>query len=139
MAYFSTSGHLFQVEQIVHSPGFLKQEKKKKALIFNGEAGAWETQRSLTSTTWRKSVISGRKQNHHSKKQKSAQVSLGNLQIPRFSFSCGPIPFLPLIYLAVWGHTCGIWKFPELEHSHSNSGSELHLQPTPWVMATPDS
>ena len=27
---------------------------------------------------------------------------------------------------------------PDLHHSHSNAGSELSLQPTPQLMATPD-
>ena len=55
---------------------------------------------------------------------------------------------LLFIYLAFWGHTCGIWRFrgwgpigaaaADLHHSNGNSGSEPRLQPTPQLTAMPD-
>ena len=51
-------------------------------------------------------------------------------------------------FLSFQGRTHGIWKFPArgligaaavgLHHSHSHTGSEPCLQPTPQFMATPD-
>ena len=63
--------------------------------------------------------------------------------ITSFLFVC-----LFLFLSTFWGHTRGIWRFPArgligavatgLHHSHSNTGSESRLPPTPQLMAMPD-
>ena len=60
----------------------------------------------------------------------------------RILFSEGAL----FLFLSFKFPTCGKWKFPGrigataagLHHSHSNTGSEPHLQPTPQLTAVPD-
>ena len=59
-----------------------------------------------------------------------------------------PSLFVSGCFFSIEGRTHGMWKFPGqgpagaaaagLHHSHSNPGSEPHLQPTPQLVAMPD-
>ena len=54
--------------------------------------------------------------------------------------------FFFFVFWPLLGRSRSIWRFPRLIgaaaarlcQSHSNAGSEPHLQPTPQLMATPD-